>query len=181
MKKAVRHVTGSTAKKRLQGGVGVLMALAGACHAGAPDEANMSTKTVDLNFGTTSTFLHELTAGSALFAPEMAGKETLAGGRVATSGPDAVLAIRLSQNAPGQAVPRVLHAMVQGKGGPDNVLKINLDTPHDSACTYENKPDGWCISKVARQSLSYNLFADGAQTVAVDTYTASMDGAIWQP
>lgn len=160
---------------------GTLMALAGACHAGTPDAGNSSTKVADLTFGATSTLLHELTESSKLFPPEMAGKETLADGRIATPGADVFLAIRLSQGVPEQEVPRVLHAIVHGKGDAGHVLKINLDTPDDSACAFEPKPDGWCISKVARQSLSYNLFADGAQTVPVDTYTASMDGTIWNP
>lgn len=150
---------------------------ASAVQAAGPDTNNLSTKTVDLNFGKTTTFGHDLTVASVNFEAAITDGKNLANGSI--SGGDAVAHQYAVRYTPAAATvdPAGLKATIKGKDNATNTLKTTLAT--GAASTLD--ASGYLAYNVAAPNVSYQVNADGAQTVATDTYVLSMDAAIWLP
>ncbi|MEL5558452.1 hypothetical protein [Serratia ureilytica] len=149
---------------------------ASAVYAGQPDPINQSTKTVDLNFGKTTTFGHNLTAASVNFEAAIPDAKNLANGAISAGDAQAhKFAIRYTPAA--AAVDATgLKAVINGKDVGTNQLKTTLVT--GAASTLDN---GYLAYNADAPNVSYQVNADGAQTVPTDTYVLSMDAAVWMP
>lgn len=139
-------------------------------------QANASDiQSVNINVGEVSTVTHTLTAVTGLQAGRKRDGILLADGTVTTTdGTAQILALRFTDSI-GAKSSATNKRIYYGKSDLSHQLRVRWEAENVS----DTKADDWWITTPPKTRVTYNIRIDGTQDIAADTYTISMDAAIW--
>lgn len=160
--------------------------------AGAPDPNTLTPASANLNFSTQTGFRHVLIPAQGYFGGVVTSGQLLANGTADSGdGASSLYGVRFTPGGnfiadasqpPGSDL---YNGRLTGTTDSAHVLKIQLYT-YPGLCggttaTYVREADGWmhCTNAGATPAAAYKIMANGAQSVAADIYTVSMDAASW--
>lgn len=140
----------------------------------AVDESSIVSKSVEVTFAEPAIATISLHPKSGLVAGDVADKTVLADGEVSVNAGKA--AMRWAPTATGQSVnPHDSKKVTLTKG--ENILKASID-----AEVLDTGSEGWLTSQGAGEAgkkIDYTIKTDGQQSVNADTWTLTMDAAVW--
>ncbi|MFO6501850.1 AfaD family invasin [Serratia marcescens] len=154
----------------------VLAGSVGAAQAAGPVGSPV-TATANIVFVAPASIVHTLTAEQGLAAGNIADGVKFATGNVSLSDAStAIMAVQFTKNV-GAAGTNDSTRVISGNTDNTRKLKVKLNSP----VSVTPQADGWIVLDGAGANLPYTIVSDGQQVVVADTYTVSVDAAIYQP
>ncbi|EML9989147.1 hypothetical protein RHQ60_004704 [Citrobacter amalonaticus] len=134
---------------------------------------NATTKLVSFNANAGQSIRSELVSVLSVFPVNVSDNMKLARGIVSTvDASQQKMAVHFTDDK-GEYHSRM---SLSGNNNPQNKLKVKLHFDGESSVT---ETEGWVVNDIAAQQFSYTVNADGAQKVPVDSYTVSINAALW--
>lgn len=151
-----------------------LAVICGSASAAQTAVSDIKTATADITFSSTSTITHTLTPVKDLVAGKVADKTTVANGSVTGADANNYVALRFTANTAEDIDPMLGNfATLVGKNK-DNKLQLAL-TPAVGSDYKAVQVDNVAWMALEKGQNAYKLVVNKEQTIAADTYTASID------